>query len=312
MERIFVQIASYRDPELRWTLRDLFEKAAHPERVSVGLCLQVMSSGDEACEPMLSRPAQLRCVRSNARESRGACWARSITQTLWEDEAFTLLVDSLTRFVPGWDIQLLETYVRCPSENAVLSTYPLPYEPPDVRTEGYCSVLAPLEFDEGGVLTLRSRWIPLGRAPSRPVLGAFCGACFLFGPAQIIVDVPYDPCLYFMGEEISLAVRLWTHGWDIYHPNRNLLFHHWSRDYRPTHWDDVPGWEGLELQSRRRVNRLLAVEQDSGLSVEMEGGRYGLGSVRSLSEYQEFSGVDFTNHRFEADLCRAPALRSDW
>ena len=34
--RIFVAIAAYRDPELQWTLRDLFERARHPDRIEVG------------------------------------------------------------------------------------------------------------------------------------------------------------------------------------------------------------------------------------------------------------------------------------
>src|SRR5260370_34002212 len=116
MERIFVQIASYRDPELPWTLRDMFEKAAHPERISVGLCLQVMPEGDEACEPTTSRPEQVRCIRCDARGSQGACWARSLTQTLWDGEQFTLQVDSHTRFVPAWDRQVFETYAARRSE----------------------------------------------------------------------------------------------------------------------------------------------------------------------------------------------------
>ena len=38
---IFVNIASFRDPELSPTLRDLFAKATYPERIAVGICLQV-------------------------------------------------------------------------------------------------------------------------------------------------------------------------------------------------------------------------------------------------------------------------------
>ena len=36
-DTIFVQIASYRDPELQWTLKDLFEKAKRPENIFVGI-----------------------------------------------------------------------------------------------------------------------------------------------------------------------------------------------------------------------------------------------------------------------------------
>jgi hypothetical protein len=312
VERIFVQIASYRDPELPWTIHDLFEKAEHPECVFVGVCLQVVPEVDQACEPMATRPEQVRCVRYPALESQGTCWARSVAQKLWEGEEFTLQIDSHTRFVPGWDSKLLATLAACPSEKAVLSSYPAPYYPPDLREEGCFYLLVPTEFDEWGILELGSIKVPLGRAPSEPVLGALCGGCFLFGPAQILSDVPSDPNVYFVGEEISLAVRHWTHGWDIYHPNTNLLYHCWYRDYRRTHWDDVESWIDLDRRSRGRVNRQLALEPCDDRAAVIGLDPYGLGSVRSLREYQEFSGIDFARRQLAPYLCWAGVLQREW
>jgi hypothetical protein len=40
-QRIFVSVASFRDPETQWTLHSLFSMAAHPERVFVGVVWQV-------------------------------------------------------------------------------------------------------------------------------------------------------------------------------------------------------------------------------------------------------------------------------
>jgi hypothetical protein len=37
---IFIQIASYRDPELRPTLKDLFDKADEPDTLHVCICWQ--------------------------------------------------------------------------------------------------------------------------------------------------------------------------------------------------------------------------------------------------------------------------------
>lgn len=41
LPRIFVSIAAFRDEECQWTLRDLFLKAAHPQRVFVGVAWQI-------------------------------------------------------------------------------------------------------------------------------------------------------------------------------------------------------------------------------------------------------------------------------
>jgi len=38
---IFIQIAAYRDPDLPATLHHLIERAAQPERLRFGICLQL-------------------------------------------------------------------------------------------------------------------------------------------------------------------------------------------------------------------------------------------------------------------------------
>ena len=292
MERIFVQIASYRDPELQSTLEDLFVKAADPNRIFVGLCLQWIPELDQACTFNASRNDQVRCIRIQARESLGVCWARHLTQKVWEGEEFTLQIDSHMRFEEHWDEKMISALRVCPSKKAVLSTYPAHYDPPGNLMRGYISSIIPSHFDEWNTLCLKSAEILLEKAPSSPIPGTFCGTCFIFGPSDIISEVPYDPHVYFFGEEVSMSVRLWTKGWDIFHPNIPLVYHNWKREYRPAHWEDVPRAEILDRKSRKRVNHLLGIETgDTDSLVDLE--RYGLGTIRTLEEYQEFSGIDF-------------------
>src|SRR5580765_4114541 len=64
-ERIFVQIASYRDPECQWTVKDMFEKASNPERISVGIAWQYVIGEDDTCFQVETRPKQVRIHRLN-------------------------------------------------------------------------------------------------------------------------------------------------------------------------------------------------------------------------------------------------------
>ena len=48
METIFISIASYRDPELLPTLRDLLATAKNPNRLKIGVCWQY--GADESIE----------------------------------------------------------------------------------------------------------------------------------------------------------------------------------------------------------------------------------------------------------------------
>src|SRR5260221_13345699 len=55
LPRIFVSIASYRDTECQWTVKDLFEKARHPERVFAGICWQFIAAEDADCFEVRTR-----------------------------------------------------------------------------------------------------------------------------------------------------------------------------------------------------------------------------------------------------------------
>ena len=77
----------------------------------------------------------------------------------------------------------------------------------------------------------------------------------------VVRNVPYDPELYFYGEEISLSARLWTHGYNIYTPNDLVLFHLYktssAEELHNTHWNDHHDW--FESNDRR-----VLAEQHAG------------------------------------------------
>lgn len=310
---IFVSIASYRDPDCQNTVRDLFEKAANPERVFIGICLQIVPGEDEDCLVSTERREQLRVIEVHASESRGACWARSRVQELWRGEDYFFQVDSHMRFVSGWDEKLISMLGKCAGEKVVISTYPLEFTPPDQFAPDNLVTIAPKGFDEDGVLTQNSALYSLDSAPERPAPSPFIGAGMLFASGRIVDEIPYDPYLYFTGEEITLGARLWTSGWEIYSPNEVIAYHNYIKQTgRPRHWDDQTDWVSLNLRSRRRLRHILGIElinNDSDDRVDIE--RYGLGSVRTLAEYEAFSGLDFKGHLFKGQPLPLSELRAD-
>ena len=297
MERIFIQIASYRDPQCGPTIANLLAQARHPERLSFGVCLQWRKDdpADSACSPA-SLPTWhlLRIDEQDARESKGVCWARSRCQQLWNGETFTLQIDSHMRGEADWDLNLLASWQRTCHPMAVLSCYPNAFSidagtGADVLDRGHLPVLAAKEFDEHGILHLKgiSRFpIPDG-LPSAPLAGAFVSAGMLFGPGSLIEAAPYDPELYFYGEETTLAARLWTRGYELYNPDQPALYHLYKRSghSHTTHWADHANWSSLNQRSLDRTKALL----NHGTNF----GRYGLGNERPLEAYQEWAGVNF-------------------
>ena len=216
---------------------------------------------------------------------------------MWRDEEYLFQIDSHMRFEPGWDETLIAMHGACPSAKAVLTTYPAGYTPPRQVAHRVTYRLLAKEFDQHGIFTMASTPVVSETPPDAPVLGAFLGSMMLFGPASMIHEVPYDPHLYFFGEEITLAARLWTHGYDIYHPPRPVVYHYWDRSSRRTHFDDHRDWPTLNAASFARVRHLLGMQTSTDPAVLVDIDRYGLGTIRSLKEYQEFCGVDFAARR---------------
>lgn len=300
---IFVSIANYRDSETSHTLRDLFASAAHPERVFAGVFSQVVPGDDDDCladaRPHGAPAGHVRELRVHASESLGACWARSrVLEELLQGEEFVLQIDSHSRFEPGWDETLLALLRQCPSPRALLSAYPPRYELPDTRHPAPPSGIAANIWDKSGILILQARVWDADHLPTGPVAGAFIAAGCLFGPAAAFREVPYDPHLYFHGEEVSMAVRFWTHGWDVFAPARNVLYHDYSSDRgRPRNWNDRRDWKALNRRSFARVRHLLGIEVSRDAEVLREIDRYGLGTARSLREFQAFADVDFARQQ---------------
>ena len=294
LPRIFVSIASYRDTECQWTVKDLFDKATHPERVFVGICWQFIREEDDDCFLVSTRPEQCRIIEVDARESRGVCWARAKVQQLWDGEEYYFQIDAHSRFAQGWDEILLAMWAACGSPRAVLSAYPASYEPPDRLGPDIVATITAKDFDPRGLLSFGSKGIPQAQAPDAPSPAAFIGAGLLFGPSEFIREVPYDPFIYFTGEEITLAARLWTHGWDLFSPNRVTVYHEYApRPNKKRHWHDHKLWTELSTRAVKRVRHLLDREpcDDAAALEDME--KYSLGTQRSLADYEAFAGVDF-------------------
>lgn len=292
--RIFVSVASYRDTECQWTVKDLFDKAADPSRVFVGIGWQFVPEEDQDCFLVSTRPEQCRVIESDARDSRGVCWARSQIQTLWNGEEYHLQIDSHMRFIEDWDEVLIAMLADCPSDKPVLSHYPASYQPPDKLGRPIIAIMYPQFFDRNGIISLHSRAQNPEDAPAVPAPNPFIGAGLVFARSDVIAEVPYDPYLYFMGEEITLAARLYTHGWDVFTPNKVVAYHDYTkRPGRRRHWNDHKRWDDINRLSLARVRHLLGMEVSADTEVLKQFDRFGLGSVRSLEQFEAFSAIDF-------------------
>jgi peroxiredoxin len=143
------------------------------------------------------------------------------------------------------------------------------------------------------------------------LLGAFLAAGFLFAPGKFLQEVPYDPYMYFDHEEVTLAARAYTHGWDVFHPSKTFIYHYYPEpakgEKRALHWSDYKDWGKYLVRSRARYNYLLTGARPDKPEYIVEMEKYGLGGERTLKDYEEFSGLDFSNK-----IASGKALRGDF
>ena len=286
---IFVSIASYRDPQLTPTVEDCIAKARNPERLRFGICWQ---HGDEESSLPFLHDGRFRVREVAWRESQGACWARAEVMKLWRGEPWFLQVDSHCRFAPGWDETLMRMSVETASPKPILSTYATPFVPGSREVlEGVPLQMALSGFTAEGIPHMRPLGIRNWQNLRRPLRARFVSAGFLFAPGSFVREVPYDPELYFLGEEAAMTLRAFTHGYDLFHPSETIVWHDYVRSYAVKHWDDhteanqsAVAWGERDTQSKNKIRRLLAGESMAS---------FGLGDVRTIAEYEAYAGLSF-------------------
>lgn len=297
---IFISIAAYCDPVLEFTLRRAVATAHAPASLHFGVVDQVLTGMDPAADP--GGGARVSTLRIDALRARGPCWARALAMTLYEGEDWFLQLDSHMDFDPGWDSTLVAQAraLGAPARGLVISSYPNGFAfvdgQPVPRPLGdgvLAHVVKPgtAFAPDHPVLAFEAHPVATGAPLPAFHLGAGC----LFAPGRLVQRFPYDPWFYFHGEEQALALRLYSHGWDLFHMP-GLPLRHLYNDAdsgappRPLHWDAAHdtqravGWWTLEQRSRERLAALVA-----GAPL----GVYGLGAVRSVADYAAFSGIDY-------------------
>lgn len=127
---------------------------------------------------------------------------------------------------------------NCPSSKPLLSTYLPFYDKPNTLHPTVTTMIA-THFIETSIVNFSRKVV---EPADKPILGAFIAGGFVFASSKLIEEVPYDPHIYFYGEEHAYTVRCWTHGWDIYHPNKAVVYTNYSQDDRPRNWEDNKNW----------------------------------------------------------------------
>lgn len=321
---IFVAIASFRDSLCAHTLHGLFHRAKYPSRIRVAVVQQIAEADGDCLEGYCEldpecRRSQVATKTFHSSQAKGPTWARAQDfDMLPQDAEFCLRTDSHMAFSNDWDVKQIEQWYAAENEFAILSTYVA--DATQIRRNGtevnvnnkwevphLCSIL----WQDGHVRNMQAK---AARNLRKPKLTTLWAAGLSFARCHAERAVPYDPHTpyIFWGEEFSRTARFFTRGYDVYTPPRTVIAH----DYKGTQGDPHHfKWNGkggprirtnetirnIRDASNRRIWSLL--DMPGGDSNADLGPVFGLGTVRTLDQLIQFTGIQLRNRTIFANRC---------
>ncbi len=320
---ILLHLPAYRDPELIPTIEDALAMAEYPERIHFGIFRQY--NPDDGFDDLTKykNDPRFKIEEIHYTKAKGLPYARAlINDRLLTDEDFVCQLDSHHRFTKHWDSTLIDWHDNLVDDgyNPVIGGYsPLynPFNDPEERVqEPWMSQAAC--FYPFGTIFIRPGGVPNWQDLKKPYPARFLSGHFAFGSNNWAKDVRHDPDIFFAGEEINLTVRTFTHGYDLFHPHRVVIWHATMREERSGMliWDDQhkrgeTQWCTGNDIARSRIRQLLGVESNNH-----DLGEYGLGTARTIKDYEAYAGINFKNKSFHeqtiANLPPPTPINGEW
>lgn len=308
---IYISIASYCDELLARTIKRAIETAHRPDQLKFGVVDQSFPN-ENAPNIRNLASGQITYVHIHPNDARGACWARYMAMSLYSGEDWFLQIDSHMDFDNGWDTYIVSKAMQLQLEKrpSVISSYPPGFTFND-KGEAVLNRYDQSVMYNTLVTTVENKFkndypglffVADVRKTFNNLMGYHVGGGFLFAPGSFVNKFPYDPWFYFIGEEQSISLRLFTHGWNIYHIPNLPVYHLYNtgKGERTLHWDEKHDsnrgmrWWKLEETSRERFKNLCFQRADLGI--------YGLGTERTLEDFAQYCGIDYLKQEIREEF----------
>lgn len=206
---IFVLIPVLHDiDDAAETIDSLFEQAAVPQRVQVGVIQHAQDGDTLSAYTALARhqyTAQVQVARYPVEWAEGAPSARALSMRLLKPQTdYLLWVDAHSTFTRDWDEALIDELLTLP-DNSIITTLP-----PQTGTRTVSTFVRAVPEDDGVV---RLEAAPTTKRPNTTLPSPFFCAAFCF--AQTVPQLPVQPytnnlCLLHSAYLIDRGFRFYT------------------------------------------------------------------------------------------------------
>jgi len=303
MASIFIQIPSYRDFELPLTVSDCIGKASGKNQLHFGIHNCVSFPEEVTLSGNTATYAKISCSTSIAPQNIGVLQARYIANEFYSGEDYYFQIDSHMRFVENWDTILIEGILKY-QEMGLLKPLITQYPP----TYGYDDDLKEVlevtaSFYQCGIWfgeNIRQFEDTLIPTQMAMVMSDNCGFISSVSGGSIFTlgefaKIKPNRKIAFWGEEMLIAARAFTHGFDLVMPFAHTVFHlyHSQQPFEKVRrhhaWQDHSEiWTKMDAESKEEYRKIFE---------NREIGEFALGTERTLDDYEEFAGLDFRNRK---------------
>jgi len=334
-ESLTILIASHRDIFCHSTVHNIYLRAKKPKRVFVNIVQEIYSEDFDCFSEIFNNPQISQDLKNwlqtnvsvfNKPPSKDQGLHVSVYQAQQmispeNRDGFVMKIDSHSDFLIDYDQKLFDLFRKIGDENAVLSSYPLGYE--DVSDYNDQSKNEKSRFKSfGKVCRIKKNKSDLFFMPISIVSnldtykcfqekgfcrGLFVVGGFIFTKVNTMEKVPYDKYLsyFFNGEQILYSLRLFTHGYNVYIPKENFIFHLYAknRKQRIRYHMNKPHDQSIYDKSLNRYKYIFGLIEKNNVSLnKIEMGEiesFGLGNKKSLEDFYKTIGVDFREYLFQ-------------
>jgi hypothetical protein len=279
LSSIFIQLASYHDYELPGTILNALEMSSGEHDITFGVHHNYYEVNDISLPDL----PNLKVAVSKAPDNLGIGVSRAIAHSFYAGEDYYMQVDAHTRFI--------DYYKSLGFDKPLLTTYPRNYWYTDGvigHDKGWGVSCISFEEDPNRFVVFRA---PTQTAAPNPAWNVFsrsisAGSIFTVGP----FFVP-NTTAHSIGEEILIAARAFTRGYDILIPRENQLSHLYYDHDKPHANGRRLVWKDFPEEASQMETVGSAYVKDLFLNKVVS--EQGLGEERTLEEFEVFSGLDF-------------------
>ena len=297
---LFVNIICFKDPDVVNTVCDLFNKAYDPKRITVGVVLQE-DEQELYRYKLLERIPNVKLIVHPTSWAEGSGKARFEGIKLYEGENYYFQTDAHMRFDQDWEEMLIKELKQCKAQRPIITTLPPGFDPSTGKKEtpAYNKLILKNFFRHIPIHVGKRTEISKYEAADSPQRTPFLAGGVIFATGGICGIKP-DPYFYYLGEEITFNLRLWTRGFANFLPRFNFCYHEYRhRNFNRVTFRDYllsvdPSKESfLHERSMSRYQVLMNLKHKDEVPVEhlIDFERYDFGAARTVRDWEDAYGI---------------------